>query len=356
MDSRRRLVSRVRDGGLSVSAAAREAGVSRQTAHLWLTRAQEEGLALMKEKSRCPKSSPRSSSDALVQQVLKLAEEYPYWGPLKLHALLWPQGNAPVCQRTVARILARRGRRVNAPARKEAQPIHFERSAPNELWQIDFKKLGHRKARADSLSVIDDAARFCLALRVVSDQTLGSVWDVMWSVFGEFGLPREILSDNGPAFRNNATWRWSSLDLRLMLLGVKPIHGRPYHPQTQGKVERLHGTIEREISFNLESAVQEELELFRNRYNWVRPHMSLSMRTPGSVYNSSPQARPSKMPEPFFPEGAAIRRCSDYGVVSYKGIYYKLGRAFTGFPVGILNHTEIYWGTFHLGTLSDLKV
>ncbi len=360
MDSRKRLVSRVLEGGLSVSAAARESKVSRQTAHLWLVRARSDGLAQLSERSKRPKRSPRLSSEAVVEQVLAIAAEHPYWGPAKLHALLWPEGGAAVCERTVARILARAGRRIMPDHQAPSEPVRFERSCPNELWQADFKRVGHRKTRKDTLSLIDDAARFCLALNVVPDQTLSAAWGVLWSAFGEFGMPEAILSDNGPAFRSNATWRWSLFDLRLMLLGIRPVHGRPYHPQTQGKVERLHGTIEKELSFAPTSDVPAALKTFRDRYNWVRPHQSLGQRTPGSVYIPSCRARPERMPEPFFPDEAIIRICREAGKFNFKGHSYKLGIAFAGLPVGLLPredcHFDIAWGEFNLGPLSDLKV
>lgn len=234
MDSRRRLVSRVLESGFSVSAASKEAGVSRQTAHVWLARANESGGILgMSELSRRPKNSPCSSSPEIVSQVLEIARQYPFWGAEKLYALLWPEGNAPICQRTVSRILSRSGRRVQPMPEPASEFTRFEREESNELWQLDFKKVGPRKNGKETVSTLDDAKRYCLALEVVPDQTLSSLWSVLWDVFGEYGLPKATLSDNGPAFRNNATWRWSSFDLRLMLLGIKPLHGRPYHPQTQ---------------------------------------------------------------------------------------------------------------------------
>lgn len=170
----------------------------------------------------------------------------------------------------------------------------------------------------------------------------------------------KVLSDNGSAFRNNATWRWSSFDLRLMLLGIRPAHGKPYHPQIQGKVERLHATIQREILFDKGCKPQDLLDAFRDRYNWVRPHQALLKRTPGSVYTPSSKARPSSMPEPFFPDGAILRKCQDHGIFTYKGVRYRVGRAFIGLPIGILpdvtGDLDLVWGTFTLGPLEDMRV
>lgn len=358
MDSRRRLVSLVMEDGLSIAAASRECHVSRQTGHLWVGRAKTDGLLGMKENSRRPKNSPTATSPEIVEKVLSTFDMFPMWGAAILHAFLWPDGNAPICERTVGRILERGSRRVLGPKKQKADFIRFERAESNELWQVDFKKVGHFQERKESLSILDDATRFCIDLRVTPNQTLVSVWDVLWEAFGEFGLPKSVLSDNGPAFRCNATWRWSSFDLQLMLLGIKPIHGRPYHPQTQGKVERLHGTMEREILFERGTQIQATLDQFRDRYNWLRPHQANDKRTPGSVYKPSSTTRPDKMPEPFFAEGTIVRKCNDTGIFQYQGRLYKAGRAFEHKHIGIVRNENdvltLVWGGFNLAPLNDL--
>lgn len=362
MDSRRWLAGQVLECGVSVSAAAREAGVSRTTAYLWVGRARASGMVEMGELSRRPHRQPNASPEEVRSAVMAAASSHPAWGADILHSLLWPPetGPAPVCVRTVARILSRAGRRVT-PVREPARaPCRFERSQPNELWQTDFKRVGPRRRRKDALSILDDATRFCIDLRQTQAQTLACAWEVLWEAFGCCGLPDAVLSDNGSAFRNNATWRWSSFDLRLLLLDVIPVHGRPYHPQTQGKVERFHGTVERELVFESGSDLQTLLCEFRDRYNWVRPHRSLDMRPPGYAYKRSTRVRPNKLPEPFFPQGAIVRKCADPGVISYNGERYKLGRAFTGLPIGILNDEHgipyFVWGNHFLGPIQDLKV
>jgi transposase InsO family protein len=281
MDARRRLVSWVRDGR-SVSAVARELGVSRQTAYVWLRRADEDGLEGLAERSRRPACSPQACSSEIEQSILLACSQYPFWGARKLHALLWPAGSAPICARTVGRVLARHGHRASPSSASAPETQRFERAVPNELWQADFKKLGPRRNRVETFNVLDDASRFCVLSQVVPNQTLDSLWSVLWQAFEQYGLPLAILTDNGPAFRSNATWRWSSFDLRLLLLGIRPCHGRPYHPQTQGKVERFHGTLQRELGVAFEH--EDDLSQFRLRYNWVRPHEALQMKTPGTLY------------------------------------------------------------------------
>lgn len=358
MDARRRLVSLVLDSGLSVSAAAREMGVSRQTAHVWLGRARVDGIAEMTERSRRPHACPARTDEVVVARVLELAREYPDWGAPMLHRLL--PADVRLSERTVGRILRRAGRTVRRLSEPNPAPARFERAAPNELWQMDFKKLGGRRSPRETANVVDDCTRFCVASAHVPDQTFASVWSVLWHAFGSYGMPDSVLTDNGSAFRNNATWRWSTFDLQLMLLGIRPIHGRPYHPQTQGKVERFHGTLEHEVGRTLgnDESLQPVLDAFRDRYNWVRPHRALGMLAPGARYTPSERRRPDRMPEPFFPDGAVRRRCDEQGIFTHKGQRYKMGRAFSKHPVGILHddNVQVVWGEFALANLEDFRV
>ena len=360
MDERRRMVLKVLDGTLSVSAAAREFGVSRPTVRDWVNRAKLEGVETMGERSRRPISVPREADPAVVEQVLSLAKEYEDWGARKIWALMGKH-NAPVCERTVDRILGKHGRRILPPKKPQEPTIRFEKENPNEQLQVDFKKMGPRQNRFLVLSVIDDCSRFVLGLQEVPDETLYSCWHVMWNVFGEYGLPQSILCDNGSCFRNNATWRWSQFDLRLMLLDVHPAHGRPYHPQTQGKVERFHETLEWELGRKLgkHDELTPLMEAFRARYNWVRPHEAIDLEVPGSVYKPSTRQRPSNMPEPFFPKGSIIRKVGMDGFISFKGKRHNLGRALIGQPIGLLYDTfespKVVWGNFILGRLSDFE-
>ncbi len=352
MDERRRLCARVLEEGWSIAAASREAGVSRQTGSMWVARAREMGLEGLKELSRRPHTTPHRTPPELEAQLLAVAEEHPFWGPRKLLPLAFPKG-APFSERTAARILERAGRRIGPPNAEPPETTRFERAQANELWQMDFKIFGPRRAQAHVLTVIDDATRFLIHLQPSPGQTTASVQTALWEAFGECGLPLAILSDNGSAFRNNATWRWSTLDLWLMLLGIRPLHGRPYHPQTQGKVERLHGTLVRE------RIGLDELEAFRIRYNWVRPHDALGLKTPGLLYQPSPRLRPEHPPEPWFTPHAKLRRTDEVGAFSFKGAKFKAGRAFGNSLVGIVETEDglfLEWAGHPLAPLHDFAL
>src|SRR5262249_49004077 len=145
---------------------------------------------------------------------------------------------------------------ATAPA---APPVRFQRSVPNLLWQMDFKgPLVGPPQRRYLLTVEDDGSRSLLAVRRCPDQTRASVWAVLWPLLAAAGLPLAILSEDGFAPRGPAEHGLSWLEARLLRLGIGALHGRGYHPQTQGKVERAHETMGREVLPRLDGTAVEE--------------------------------------------------------------------------------------------------
>ena len=202
----------------------------------------------------------------------------------------------PFGVRTADRLLARHGLTTPQSASPPPATTRFVAPQPNALWQCDFKGLGRPALGYLPLSVLDDNSRFALAFEPLPFQTAHAVFEVLWRLFGEVGMPQRLLSDNGPCFAS--TWAGggpSQLEVKLWLLGIETTHGRPYHPQTQGKVERFHRTINYEAQCRGQSLrapdVPSAAALYASLvqlYNWERPHEELLMKTPGQVYSSSP--------------------------------------------------------------------
>lgn len=361
MQGRQKLASLVLWEGMSIAAAARECGVSRATAHLWVKRAREEGISELQERSRRPEQVRSPTSQVIVEQVLAAKCEKPRWGAKKLHQKLWPSpDSAPICVRTVDRLLQRQGLTV-ARNTVPAAVGRFERSQCNELWQMDYKGLEGRWGYSP-LSVLDDHARFCLALEPVERRIIEAVWSVLWRVFDEFGLPECILCDNGDGFNSVKSQGPTVFQARLWRLGVKTAHGRPYHPQTQGKVERFHRTLEDEWSQELRQPSIEHahrhLPQIRASYNWERPHEALGQRVPGAVYESSRRPRPARLPEPLMPEGAIKRRVDCCGKFGYRNRTYRAGRGLSGEWVEIreLEEPTLFYTGIQIASLTTLEV
>jgi len=342
------LAHAVRTANVPVAQAAQRFGVSRKTAFKWLARfdAQADaGAATLDDRSRRPARSPRRTDAALQQLILDARDRYG-WGGRKLRAYLIDQGHGDrlPSARTAHAILLRNGR-VGAKASADLMPLqHFQRPEPHDLWQADHKG-PVEVARQDRFPLLieDDCSRFLIALHDCVDKTMALAWKVLWRAFEEFGLPRAILTDNafGTTFDVPKTLSW--FDAQLVLLGITPIHGRPYHPQTQGKVERLNGTLEREALLNgrvrrdCAQHFAEDLAIFRDLYNHTRPHEALGDKPPVSRFAKSPRLRPREMPlaESFYPAGSQLRKVNPSGDVRFAGARILAGRGLVGQTVRV---------------------
>ena len=333
------LVHQILLGHRSLAQVAREFGVSRKTAYKWLARYRldrdADHDASLVDRSRRPRRSPARCADSIESAVLDLRRQY-NWGPRKIHRVLTnqPAPRSLPSIRTVAAILKRRG--CIDPPTPASTPVpaqSFERAAPNELWQLDHKgAIEVARQRVMPLTVLDDHSRYCLCFCPLGDVTIGSVWTVLWRLFDEVGLPESILCDN--AFSGHIGL--SSFDAALVRLDIRPLHGRPYHPQTQGKVERLHGSVQRElIDFDARrddlNHFKEDCERWRRTYNTLRPHEALDDQPPVLRWRPSSRKRPATMPgEVTYASDAITRRVSFAGDFRYHNARIVVGRGLTG--------------------------
>jgi transposase InsO family protein len=313
----------------------------------------------MAESSRRPLRFVRSTCTEVQEALLALKAERPNWGAKKLLAKLWPQG-APICLRTADRILSRHGL-VGNIARPAHEPCRFERQSPNQLWQMDFKAVGTR--RFEAFSVLDDCTRFCLCLSPLTDLRSQTTFQALWNLFGEYGMPERLLSDNGAPFNSVRSLGPTPLQARLWLLGIPTSHGRPRHPQTQGKVERFHRTVEQEIGQILRKGdigqVQEAMGSFRQDYNWERPHEAIHLQVPGARYCPSPRVRPESMPKHEVADGALKRKVDSSGKIVYRMRSYRAGTGLAGEYVELReeqNDLAIFFAGIRIGSLTQLQL
>ena len=354
MDVRRRVALRVVQEGCSISQAAREFGLSRTTVSLWVHRAHAAGIAGLTEGSRRPHTMRTTCPDDVVSMVLEMKSRRPAWGAKKILAWLWPE-DPPVCVRTVDRILAREGLVRHRSEKRELQ--RFEKLASNELWQMDFKGMSHPHLGYSPLSVLDDHSRFCLAFEPVATHSVDEVWPVLWALFERYGLPDMILTDNEPCFHTNTGYGPSPIEARLWLLGIKTTQCRAAHPQTQGKVERFHRTLQDELGDSLRQPDATQARAlykpFVDYYNWERPHEAIGMRVPGAIYEPSHRPRPKQMPT-HCPLGET-RLVDCTGRFLYRGIRYRAGRGLGGERIDLRADGAYYAGIL-VGPLEQLKV
>jgi transposase InsO family protein len=341
-DIRLALCHSIRSGSLPVALAARRFGVSRKTAYKWLTIFDTDPSATadaLDDRSRRPIQSPGRTGLDFEQKALELRDRH-RWGARKIHFVLKGQLPQVPSIRTVSAILARNGR--IAPVAPTPPLQRFERGEPNELWQLDFKgPVEVDRKKIMPFTVLDDHSRYLLAFKPCTNLTMATAWNVLWDVFGQVGLPLQILCDN--AFNARANFRPAGLswfDSRLVRLGIIPSHGRPYHPQTQGKVEALHRSDTRELlDFNARKDnlihFEQDCDAYRHLYNTVRPHQALGDLPPIQRWLPSPRKRPAILPEVTYPAGSVLRRVNDHGRIRFKSYRILCGQGIDGDMVRI---------------------
>jgi transposase InsO family protein len=350
--------------GVNFRQLCRRFGISAKTGYKWRKRFGQGGIAALADQSRRPKSSPGCSAQAVSAQVEALRREHPVWGGRKLRRRLQDLGVAQVPAASTCTQIVRRAQLVS-PAAVHAPWKRFERTYPNELWQMDFK--GHfalqNGQRCHPLTVLDDHSRFNLALDPHGDQTGATVQSSLTRTFRLYGLPGQILCDNGaPWGCGDPTCPYTALTVWLLRLGVRVIHGRPYHPQTQGKDERFHRTLQEELirqhTWRDLAHCQSAFPSFRNCYNCERPHDALKGATPVSVYTPSARSLPSALPPIEYASGLTVRTLRSGGFFTFAGQTWYVGRAFAGLPLGHRpsaqseGQWEVYFSHHKLGIIN----
>lgn len=340
VDERGEFASLATVEGAKIAPLCERFGISRKTGHKWLRRfGSRESL---EDRSRRPQRSPKRTATEMEQAVLAVRDRHPAWGGRKIAIRLQDTGHQGVpAASTITEILRRRGRLNEAEARKHRPYQRFERARPNDLWQMDFKgHFGLRDGtRCHALTVLDDHSRYALGVRACGNERHETVQTELVGLFRRYGLPLTMLMDNGPPW-GTGDWHnpYSALGVWLLRLGVQVTHGRPYHPQTQGKDERFHRTLSDELLSRAEFEdllmMQLGFDQFRFSYNHERPHEALGLMVPAKRYLISPRTYPERLPPIEYPESMAVRGVS-YGWLSYKGREYRINKAFSGYRVGL---------------------
>lgn len=341
MSLRQEFVIFARQEEANISALCRTYGISRKTAYKWLKRFREGGLSALDDRSRRPHASPRTTPAATEAAALDVREANPAWGGRKIAARLTAIGIPPPAPSTLTAILRRNGR-LDPDETVKHKPCHrFERETPNALWQMDFKgPLTLRNGqRCHPLCVLDDHSRFALGVHACAAQTQPHVKRVLTDLFRAYGMPERMLMDNGACWGGDSHWPFTRFTVWLIRLGVSVSHGRPHHPQTQGKIERFHRTLKAEAVgarvFNDLSHCQYHFDWWRRFYNLERPHEALGLLPPAQRYQPSPRPFPETLPPILYGPDDQIRRVEYNGMIRFHVDRYDVGTAFHGLPVAL---------------------
>ena len=356
MSQRHEFVLLASQAGVNFRQLCRRFQISVKTGCKWRRRYQAGGVAALADQSRRPKHSPARCSAERVALVVALRQAQPTWGGRKLRRRLQDLQHAAVPAASTCTAILRRAQLLDPAAGAAHTPWQrFERAQPNELWQMDFK--GHFATQAGPrchpLTVLDDHSRFNLVLAAEPNETAATVQAALTAAFARYGLPEALLCDNGPPWGcAEPVCPHTGLTVWLLRLGVRVRHGRPYHPQTQGKDERFHRTLRADLltqhTWRDLAHCAAEFPRFRQTYNCERPHDALAGATPASRYRPSPRSAPAGLPPIEYPAGTTVRHLRGGGHCTFGGQTWYVGRAFGGLPIGLRPsaQTDGQWEVF----------
>ena len=267
-------------------------GVSRPTFYRWYDLYRRFGEAGLEDRRAGPKRPAWNRiPDDVRGEVIDMALDKPDLSPREVAVTFTDERSYFISEASVYRLLKARGL-ITSPAyivMKAANEFKDKTTAPNQLWQTDFTYLKVNVWGWYYLStILDDFSRYIVAWKLCSTMKAGDVTDTLEMALAASGLDQadvqhrpRLLSDNGSSYVAGDLADWMSEH------DMKHIRGAPYHPMTQGKIERWHQTLKNRIlleHYYLPGDLEAQIDNFVDHYNHHRYHESLGNLTPADVY------------------------------------------------------------------------
>jgi transposase InsO family protein len=292
--------------GRSAREVAAAHGISKSWIYVLIERFRAGGYEALEPRSRRPRSCSHQTPPGTVERILQLRRELAAeghdCGPVTIAHHLEQAGLPVPSAGTIWRILKREGLILAQPQKRpRSSLVRFQADLPNELWQTDITHWQLADGEhAEILNVIDDHSRLFICSHAYSYVKARDVVESFHRAAELHGLPAALLSDNGAVFTGTARHGKVQLQTELEQLGVAAKNSRPYHPQTCGKIERLHQTLKRYLDKQPPAAtlkdLQAQLDAFLHYYNHIRPHRALEGLTPLQAYSTRIKAQPASQP------------------------------------------------------------
>lgn len=343
VEQRYQAVMEVLQDGFKVTEVAERYGVSRQILHRWIRRYEQSGLNGLADRSHRPKTCAHQISAEVEAAICELRRLHRDWGPKTLLDKLEKRGVAPLPSRSsIYRALVRNN--LIEPKRRRRRKLDYkrwERKKPMELWQMDImgQVFLQDGTELKVITGVDDHSRFCVIARLVERATGRAVCDAFVAAMGTYGVPDEVLTDNGKQF----TGRFSQVQGEVLFErccrqnGIHQILTKPRSPTTTGKVERFHETLRREHfgkhNFDSIEVAQAALDVYVDTYNRERPHQMIGGIRPAErfyVSNKTDDAAPTPTPSNLRSVTEVRRRVWRNGMIGVATQRLSAGRHLAG--------------------------
>lgn len=370
VDDRIRFMRMWETDDYTVVELAERAGVSRQCVHKWINRWKIDRERGMVDQSRAPLNPRRIGADK-IEALLSLKRDHSDWGPEKLVTLMSDRdGTTPMAVSTAGKILdayglvkrRKRRDRVGPPSAAPRLPI----PGPGHTLTADHKghfQLGNGKD-CWPLTVLDPISRYLYAIDAQSAPTVDAAWKVFDRIFRTFGLPDQILTDNGVPFCSaRSLGGLTELSKRWIQLQIHVARIDPGRPQQNGVHERMHRTLEQAATRPPQRTLdkqQQHFESFRYEYDWIRPHKALDLHPPASALRAFRRSYSGRIPAEFpYPAHYELRRVRPTGELKINGRRMFLSEVLARELVGIdridERRADLYFGTCHLGWIDMIE-
>src|SRR5512139_299204 len=289
VELRRKAVQLCVEEGFPVEQVARDLRVGLSTLGKWIRKYRTQGAAGLAATVRQPRNRKPQVAPAVKRQAVALKRRHPDFGIQKISQFLRRVLFLPVSRETVRRTLhaeALLKQRRPKPRPNPAVPRSFERATPNQLWQTDIFTFRLGGKNAYLIGFLDDHSRYVVGLDVFRSQTAEHVLEIYRRAVAEYGVPKELLSDQGRQF---SSWRGTTrFEAELKKDHVHHLKSRPHHPMTLGKIERFWKTIWEEFleraQFDSFESAAERVRLWVKHYNHRRPHQALEGLCPADRF------------------------------------------------------------------------
>lgn len=351
VEQRHKAVLEVLEAGAKITDVALRYGVDRTTLHRWLVRYANRGLGALTNRSCKPDRCPHQMSAEVEARIVEIRKTHPAWGSRTILSKLRKEIEEPPSRSAIHRCLVRNRLVDHKPRRRKPQDYkRWERSRAMELWQMDVMSVPDlvEGMHLQLVTGLDDHSRFCVLAKLLPRATAKPICDGLLEALNRFGIPDEILTDNGKVFTGKLHKMPTNVLFDRICLnnGIRHILTAPYSPTTTGKIERLHKTIRKEFlagkTFDTVEHAQAALDRWVHSYNHTREHQSLGDQPPikrfelaGDVIRDvvDGDVIVEQKPEPT--NTVVGRTVDQFGRVSILKHRYPVGRHFAGQTVSI---------------------
>lgn len=341
--------------------------VSRMTIYKWIKRYQKEGVMGLIEHSTAPTNHPNTTPLLTAREVVAVKLKHISWGPKKV--IVWlkqhhPERSWPAVS-TAGDILKRAGLVKSRQMRHRTPPYTYpfqDCYQPNSVWSADYKgqfRTGDYKL-CYPLTISDNYSRYLLCCRGLPHPTYEATKPLFEAVFKQYGLPAALRTDNGEPFASIGLGGLSRLSVWFIKLGIKHERITKGHPQENGRHERMHRSLKEAAAKPPKDNIKQQQRVFNAfipEYNQQRPHESLGMQTPASIYIPSLRPYPSKLPEITYHGDCIVREVRHNGEIKWKGDFVYISQALAGEPIALKQMNNYQWeimfSTYSLGILDE---